>query len=131
GNHPVATVEFVEDDGESHARLASELSKHIPDIRKQVKGPCDCKQYQNGQIWSLIQHLNDAHHPKAKKHGLPIEDIWTRERIADWLDEVDADLAFDPDLPAKREAERKAAEAERQRQREAVIKDLKPTPEQV
>lgn len=130
---PISAQEWVEedDDGESHAVLASKLSRHIPDIRKSVKGPCGCKQYQVGQIWYLIQHLNDYHHPDRKPNGKPIKDIWTRERIADWLDEVDADLAFDPDLPAKREARRKAAEAERQRQREALIKDLQPTPEQM
>lgn len=107
----------------TYVDLAEELSKYIPDIRKSVKGPCKCVKYRTGQIWYLIQHLNDHHHPDRKLNGRRLKDIWTRERIADWLDEVDADLAFDPDLPAKREAQRAAARAERQRQREALIKD--------
>lgn len=120
---------------EDYSDLAGELSKHIPDIRKSVKGPCRCKQYQTGQIWYLIQHLNDHHHPEKKVNGRRIKDVWTRERIADWLDEVDADLAFDPDLPAKREAKReakrKAAEAARKAQREQLIKDGVVTAEQL
>jgi hypothetical protein len=32
-------------------------------------------------LWSLIQHLNDSHK-------------WSRERIADWLETLDVDLAF-------------------------------------
>jgi len=93
---------------EDYARLASQLSRHIPDIRKTVKAPCNCRNLKTGQIWYLIQHLNDHHHPKHKRR-----ETWTRERIADWLDEVDADLTFDPDLPAKRAARRKAAQEER------------------
>ena len=72
--------------------------------------PCSCRKTKKDfvSIWNLIQHLNDDHHPKKKINGLRRKDIWTRERIADWLDEVDADLAFDPDLPAMRAAARKA-----------------------
>ena len=96
---------------EEYARLASKLSQHIPDIRKFVKSPCGCKGMSGSQIWSLIQHLNDHHHPDRKVNGRRIKDVWTRERIADWLDEVDADLVFDPDLPAKRAAQRARARA--------------------
>lgn len=125
-NTPTVTAEPADYSG-----LAEKLAEHIPDIRKSVKGPCKCKAYQNGQIWYLIQHLNDVHHPEKRVNGRPHKDIWTRERIADWLDEVDADLAFDPDLPAKREAKRKAALAEKEARRRAVIKGLKPSPEQM
>ena len=96
----------------SYASLSEELARHIPDIRKRVRMPCSCGKVKvtPAPIWDVIQHLNDDHHPKKKINGLRRKDIWTRERIADWLDEVDADLAFDPDLPAKRAAARKAVQ---------------------
>lgn len=96
----------------SYASLSEELARYIPDIRKRVRMPCSCGRTKviPAQIWDVIQHLNDDHHPKKKINGLRRKDIWTRERIADWLDEVDADLAFDPDLPAKRAAARKAVQ---------------------
>lgn len=94
---------------DDYASLGMELARHIPDIHKQVKSPCKCKNYKNGAIYYVIQHLNDFHHPKKKVNGLRIRETWTREQIADWLDEVDADLTFDPDLPAKRAARRAEA----------------------
>jgi hypothetical protein len=100
----------------NYAALAEELSEHIPDIQKWVTLPCSCGKKKKGseaQIWYAIQHLNDDHHPERRFNGRRRKDIWTRERIADWLDEVDADLVFDPDLPAKRAAAREAAIAER------------------
>lgn len=96
----------------NYAALSEELSNHIPDINKRVTLPCSCgkrKKDSTAQIWYAIQHLNDDHHPQRKVNGRRRKDIWTRERIADWLDEVDADLVFDPDLPAKRAAAREAA----------------------
>lgn len=96
----------------SYASLAEELSQHIPDIDKRVTPPCSCKTWKGkpASIWSVIQHLNDEHHPKKRFNGRLRKDRWSRERIADWLDEVDADLTFDPDLPAKRAAQRLAAQ---------------------
>lgn len=88
---------------EDYAGLANEMSRYIPDIRKKVKYPCTCGEM--GSIWYVIQHLNDDHHPNSEP-----DDPWTRERIADWLDEVDADLTFDPDLPKKRAEERRAVQ---------------------
>lgn len=96
---------------DDYAALSRKLAEHIPDIRKVVESPCACKGYTGGQIWNVIQHLNDDHHPEKRVRGLRVKDRWTRERIADWLDEVDADLVFDPDLPAKRAAERKSRES--------------------
>ena len=85
----------------SHRTLALRLAKYIPDINKKVTPPCGCLKFRKPlEIWYVIQHLNDGHHPRNGKR-----DVWTRERIADWLDEQDADLVFDPDLPAKRRAE--------------------------
>lgn len=52
-------------------------SKELPGITTLVKSPCDCKRkYDHFTLWSLIQHLNDEHKE------------WTREKIADWLDEL-------------------------------------------
>lgn len=99
------------DEPKTYEDLSEELARHIPDIYKRVRLPCSCGKVKtsHARIWNVIQHLNDDHHPKKKINGLRRKDIWTRERIADWLDEVDADLAFDPDLPAKRTARREAA----------------------
>lgn len=107
-----------------YADLAHQLSKHIPDIRKNVPLPCSCGKRKKAapmQVWLVIQHLNDDHHPDHKVNGRRRKDIWTRERIADWLDEVDADLTFDPDLPAKRAAAREAARKHRKEQAEQLI----------
>jgi len=108
----------------AYADLSSELARHIPDIRKNVPLPCSCgtrKKAAPMQIWLVIQHLNDDHHPDHKVNGRRRKDIWTRERIADWLDEVDADLTFDPDLPAKRAAAREAARKHRREQTMQLI----------
>lgn len=94
----------VEPPVSDYSVLAHELARHIPDINKTVKSPCKCRKYTQGTIFFVIQHLNDFHHPKGGK-----KETWTREQIADWLDEVDADLVFDPDLPAKRAARREQA----------------------
>jgi hypothetical protein len=97
----------------NYADLSSELARHIPDIRKRVDLPCSCGKRRNAdrpQILYAIQHLNDDHHPERRINGRLRKDRWTRERIADWLDEIDADLTFDPDLPAKRAAARKAVQ---------------------
>lgn len=91
---------------DEYARLAQQLARHIPDIRKNVKSPCNCVKYTHGEIFYVIQHLNDFHHPDIKVLLPKTRQRWTREQIADWLDEVDADLVFDPDLPAKRRAMR-------------------------
>lgn len=108
--------------GEDYSALGMELSRYIPDIHKQVKSPCKCQH--SNSIYLTIQHLNDYHHPKRKVNGRRIRETWTREQIADWLDEVDADLTFDPDLPAKRAARRKATRAQ---QVELMQKGLIPT----
>ena len=129
--YPVLTPMMVMEESKprekDYATLSSELARHIPDIRKKVKPPCSCgkkKKAEPVMIWALIQHLNDDHHPDRKVAGRRRKDIWTRERIADWLDEVDADLTFDPDLPAKRAAEREAA---RQRRKEQTVQMINQT----
>jgi hypothetical protein len=37
----------------------------------------------------MIIHLNDSHHPAHET-----ADVWSRERIADWLETLDVDLRF-------------------------------------
>lgn len=56
------------------------LSRNLPGMETIIELPCICVEtYHPGYklpLWSLIQHLNDTHTE------------WTRERIADWLDEL-------------------------------------------
>jgi hypothetical protein len=73
---------------ESHQTLARKLRTQAPGLNEEVKHPCDCA-YAAASIWSVIQHLNDGHHPMTAS-----KDIWTRERIADWLDALDVDLTI-------------------------------------
>lgn len=72
-------------------RLAS-LSKKLPGVNHVVEFPCGCKDVilsgegltkssqgtkpRRSRLWSVIQHLNDKHQE------------WTREKIADWIDEL-------------------------------------------
>ena len=70
----------------------SQASRNLPGVNTIVKYPCNCpgpdvlipkygainlsKPYpKKGKIWGIVQHLNDSHK-------------WTREKIADWLDEL-------------------------------------------
>lgn len=80
--------------GKGHRNLANKMAAMIPGIKDKVPNPCDCKPFTR-MIWGMIQHLNDAHHP-AHGDG-PDDDLWSRERIADWLETLDADLVLDPD----------------------------------
>lgn len=75
----------------NHSSLAQELHHMIPGIEDTVTSPCPCGL--KFSIWRMVQHLNDAHHPGQEKNP----DKWSRERIADWLDTLDADLVLDPD----------------------------------
>lgn len=75
----------------NHSSLAQELHHMIPGIEDTVTSPCGCGL--RFSIWRMVQHLNDAHHPGQEKNP----DKWSRERIADWLDTLDADLVLDPD----------------------------------
>lgn len=72
---------------ESEAAL---ISQRLPGVKQMILPPCGCwrdglELNKNGmpilepgvkkEVWSLVQHLNDKHK-------------WTRERIADWLDDA-------------------------------------------
>lgn len=81
----------------SHRQLANKMAAMIPGIGDFVASPCNCKPFKRA-IWGMIQHLNDVHHPT---HGDgKSDDLWSRERIADWLETLDADLVLDPDYKA-------------------------------
>lgn len=55
----------------------SRESKQLPNIMTPVQSPCACPAWTaNDRLWNVIQHLNDKHTE------------WTREKIADWLDEL-------------------------------------------
>lgn len=83
--------------GRSHRELANRMAAMIPGIGDRVPSPCNCEPFKRA-IWGMIQHLNDAHHPA---HGDDKgDDLWSRERIADWLETLDADLVLDPDHKA-------------------------------
>lgn len=67
----------------------STVSKKLPGMNYICSSPCSCSYTKGGfRLWNTIQHLNDKHAE------------WTRERIADWLDELadtgKVNLDFDP-----------------------------------
>lgn len=80
---------------QDHSDLAHELSELIPGAGDIVEAPCTCGKFRKS-IWAMIQHLNDRHHPDYHDPTDPDSDSWSRERIADWLDTLDADLVLDP-----------------------------------
>lgn len=85
---PAASSE-QESDGLPAWESIQKASKELPGITTLVKSPCDCKRkYDHFTLWSLIQHLNDEHKE------------WTREKIADWLDELhdsgEVNIEFEP-----------------------------------
>lgn len=53
----------------------SDMSHELPGINTKVKYPCQCRHDKDDEVFSIIIHLNDKVH-------------WTREQIADWLDEL-------------------------------------------
>ena len=102
-----------------HISLARGLRRMTPGLSEVVPNPCDCPKgvYNRASIWDMIQHLNDSHHPD-KGDSL---DKWTRERIADWLETLDADLTVDPER--FKEEERRRAQT-RALQHQAAMKAL-------
>jgi hypothetical protein len=72
----------------SHERRARALREQAPGLNEYTAHPCTCGPVRN-QIWQIIQHLNDNHHPNSLH-----KDPWTRERIAEWLESLDTDLTI-------------------------------------
>lgn len=60
---------------ESNNNAISAKSRQLPGVDQLVEPPCECTLLK-ATLWSLIQHLNDFHKE------------WTREKIADWIDEL-------------------------------------------
>lgn len=84
-----------------YAAQAHHLYALIPDAGRILASPCGCKTWRKVPVWSAIQHLNDYHHPDYRMAGTAVKgesrSIWTRERIADWLETLDLDLSIDPE----------------------------------
>lgn len=76
---------------EDYSMLAQRLAMAMPGLNTPVPYPCDCKRQGDGSVWGVIQHLNDEHHPARS-----VADKWSRERIADWTEELPIDLTVDP-----------------------------------
>jgi hypothetical protein len=82
-----------------YSHLADRLHDLIPGANSYVRQPCTCPIVSSNVLWSLVQHLNDSHHPD----GVPLGgDKWSRERIADWLEGLDLDLSVDPERAQRR-----------------------------
>jgi hypothetical protein len=73
--------------------VTRDLSAYIPGVNAVVECPCETPSVHNGQIISLVQHLNDS-------CG------YTREQVADWLESLDIDLTFPSEPPAPRKLPR-------------------------
>lgn len=65
----------------SYAQMVRDLGDHIPGFYDTVWCPACCR---SDTIYTLVQHVNDEHR-------------WTREKIADWLEEIDADTTVHQD----------------------------------
>lgn len=85
---------------EEYSMLAEQLRQAMPGLMMPVPYPCDCKRSGDGAVWGIIQHLNDEHHPQAPG----VADKWSRERIADWTEELPVDLTVDPSAAERRRA---------------------------
>lgn len=75
-----------------YADKVGELAKHVRGLTE-YRGTCpaDCSLAVNppdAMLYTLIIHLNDVHR-------------WSRERIADWMDTLDADLEVHQDVVAE------------------------------
>lgn len=98
---------------EDYSVLANQLRRAMPGLNIPVTCPCDCESWHVETVWTIIQHLNDTHHPNAG-----VGDRWSRERIADWTEGLPIDLTIDPSAAEKREA----AWAHAQEQQEFIEK---------
>lgn len=65
--------------GRAYEERVDELGEHVQGMRAKADFPCDCRTDADRPLRSTVKnaviHLNDDHK-------------WTRERIADWLDEL-------------------------------------------
>lgn len=56
------------------SKMLKRKSKSLPGMKRDVNHPCSCG-YAPAPLWNVVIHLNDNH-------------AWSREKIADWLDEL-------------------------------------------
>jgi hypothetical protein len=110
----------VEAGDEGHERLARELLRVMPGLRVPVDYPCSCgvKASRLDTVQTVIIHLNDRHHPTK---GALKGDPWSRERIAQWTEELDVDLTVDTSRPPPPPRRPKPMSHE---QKQAVLKSL-------
>jgi hypothetical protein len=61
-----------------------QIEQACPGLEEHVQAPCACyiESPEDALLSAVIMHLNDKH-------------AWTREKIADWLDDLDVDLTID------------------------------------
>lgn len=86
---------------EGYERLAGELMRVMPGLSQITAYPCSCNDTERkttrlvrDRVKNVIIHLNDAHHPDTKR-----DDVWDRERIAQWTETLDIDLTVDTSAP--------------------------------
>lgn len=90
---------WIDMGNEGHERLAGELIRVMPGLKKRVPWPCACPPSASDRatVERIIIHLNDTHHPTL---GGKSSDPWDRERIAQWTETLDVDLTVDTSRPA-------------------------------
>lgn len=76
--------------GQSYSDSGRRLAEVCPGAATLVKNPCACYKSSDlkATVFSVIMHLNDS-----DNHG-GVEQPWTREEIADWLESLDVDLSL-------------------------------------
>lgn len=105
-------------EGDGYGALAHRLRSVMPGLNRRTVYPCTCDK--ESSIWGIIQHLNDEHHPM-----IGVKDVWTRERIADWVEALPFDLTIDPERVERLKASKRRRE-ERTKQFEKAMAENGP-----
>lgn len=108
-----------DEENPSHEALALRLLRVMPGLKEIVRRLCDCEKQVDLTVWSIVQHLNDDHHPSG-----PSDDKWTRERIAQWTEELPFDLTIDAE--AAERAKRQDEYTKQAREHMKIV--MEPTP---
>lgn len=72
--------------GTVNGKPVSSLAHLLPGVQANVKFPCDCWKLnpeKSQALENVIMHLNDYHTDTISGRS-----VWSREKIADWLDEL-------------------------------------------
>lgn len=83
--NPAATINWNADQPDDEAQKLSRQADYLPGVKEYASYPCVCEPKFKNPVSQIIIHLNDYHK-------------WPRERIADWLDEIDDPYGDGPDL---------------------------------